>query len=133
MWTPGTSPPGASVRTCDLAKVDSRPRDVKTAGAESRTGWVSGGCSGDRLRVESATVKLNGKNLPVLIRLLLLSMVVATIAWELIERLIALGGGSLDLSLGPVGFDIGVIALWIQANPGTLIGIVPAIILFRRA
>ena len=78
-------------------------------------------------------MKLNSKNLPVLFRLLLLSMVVATIAWELIERLVAIAGGALDLSLGRIGFDIGVIALWVQANPGTLIGIVPAVILFRRA
>jgi hypothetical protein len=77
-------------------------------------------------------VKLNGKNLPVFIRLFFICVVVSTIAWELIERLLAIGGLALDLSLGPVGFDIQVIAFSLQVNPGTLIGIVPAIILFRR-
>lgn len=82
--------------------------------------------------IESARVKLNSKNLPVLIRLLLLCMVVCTLAWELVQRLLALAGVALDLSLGPIGFDIQVISLYVQANPGTLLGIIPAIILFRR-
>ena len=77
-------------------------------------------------------MKLNSKNLPVLVRLLLLCVVVATIAWELLERLLALGGATLDLSLGPIGFDLQVIAFSLQVNPGTLLGIVPAVILFRR-
>ena len=42
------------------------------------------------------------------------------------------GGIEIDLSVGPVGFDIDVIALWLQVNPGTLLGIIPAVILFRR-
>ena len=77
-------------------------------------------------------MKLNGKNLPTLTRLMLLCVVVATLAWELLERLLALGGVALDLSLGPIGFDLQVIALSLRVNPGTLLGIVPAIILFRR-
>ncbi len=77
-------------------------------------------------------MKLNGKNLPTLTRLLLICVVVATIAWELLERLLALGGAPLDLSLGPIGFDIPVIAMSLQVNPGTLLGIVPAVLLFRR-
>jgi hypothetical protein len=85
--------------------------------------------SGRRIR---RRMKLNGKNLPVFIRLFFICVVVATIAWELIVRLLALGGVPLDLSLGPIGFDIQVIAFWIQMNPGTLLGIIPAIILFRR-
>jgi hypothetical protein len=78
-------------------------------------------------------MKLTAKNLPVLTRLLVLCMVIGTLAWEIVERLLALAGVALDLSVGPVGFDIEVIALSVMANPGTLIGIVPAILLFRRA
>jgi hypothetical protein len=78
-------------------------------------------------------MKLNSKNLPVLIRLVLLCAVVFTLAWELVERLLALADVTLDLSLGPIGFDIQVISLYVQANPGTLLGIIPAVILFRRA
>ena len=77
-------------------------------------------------------MKLNGKNLPVLIRLLLICAVVATLAWELLERLLAMGGVALNLSLGPIGFDIQVISIFLQVNPGTILGVVPAVILFRR-
>jgi hypothetical protein len=77
-------------------------------------------------------MKLSSKNLPVLFRLILLCTVVGTLAWELVERLVALAGGALDLSVGPVGFDIEVLSIYIAVNPGTLLGIIPAVILFRR-
>lgn len=77
-------------------------------------------------------MKLTAKNLPVLLRVLLLCLVIGTLAWELVERLLELAGVTLDLSVGPVGFDIEVIALSVMANPGTLIAIVPAILLFRK-
>ncbi|MEE8440954.1 MAG: hypothetical protein V3S41_04465 [Spirochaetia bacterium] len=77
-------------------------------------------------------MKLNNRNLPIFIRLLLISVVVATLAWELFERLLALSGVVLELSLGPIGFDIQVVAFSLQVNPGTLLGIVPGVLLFRR-
>jgi len=77
-------------------------------------------------------MKLTAKNLPILVRLLVLCMVVGTLAWELIERILELTGIAVDLAVGPVGFDIEVLALSVMANPGTLIGIVPAIALYRR-
>jgi hypothetical protein len=77
-------------------------------------------------------MKLTAKTVPVLSRLLLLSIVIGTLAWEIIERIVTLLGGTLDLSVGPVGFDVEVIALSVMANPGTLLGILPAVILFRR-
>ena len=77
-------------------------------------------------------MKLTAKNLPVLLRILLLCLVIGTLAWELVERLLELAGVTLDLSVGPVGFDIEVIALSVMANPGTLIAIVPAVLLFRK-
>lgn len=77
-------------------------------------------------------MKLSAKNLPVLMRLLLLCMIVGTLAWELLERLLELAGFPLGLSAGPVGFDLRVLAVSAMANPGTLVGIVPAIVLYRR-
>ena len=77
-------------------------------------------------------MKLIAKNLPILIRLVIICAVVGPLAWELLERLLALGGVTLDLALGPVGFDIQVISFSLQVNPGTLLGIVPAILLFKR-
>ena len=77
-------------------------------------------------------MKLTAKNLPAFLRVLVLCLVIGTLAWELVERLLELAGVSLDLSVGPVGFDIEVVALSVMANPGTLIAIVPAVLLFRR-
>lgn len=77
-------------------------------------------------------MKLSAKTLPVFLRILLLFLVIGTLTWEIVERVVALAGGTLDLSVGPVGFDVDVIAFWIAANPGTLLGIVPALLLFRR-
>ncbi len=77
-------------------------------------------------------MKLTAKNLPVFMRVTILSMIVGTLAWELVERLVELAGGVLDLGVGPIGFDAEVLAVWIEVNPGTLLGIVPAIVLLRR-
>ncbi|MFW6313529.1 MAG: hypothetical protein ACOC2N_06570 [Spirochaetota bacterium] len=77
-------------------------------------------------------MKLTTKNLPVFMRLLVLCLLIGTLAWELIERLLELTGVELDLTVGPVGFDIEVLAVSVLANPGTLLGIVPAIVLFRK-
>jgi len=77
-------------------------------------------------------MKLTTKNLPVLMRLLVLCIVIGTLAWELLERLLELAGVQLDLTVGPVGFDIEVLAVSVMANPGTLFGIIPAVVLFRK-
>ena len=60
-------------------------------------------------------------------------MVIGTLAWEILVRLLSLTGVALDLTVGPVGFDIVVLSVSLMANPGTLLGAVPAVILFRRA
>lgn len=77
-------------------------------------------------------MKLNSKNLPTLLRLVLIFMVILTLVWEIAERLLGLGGVEVELSVGPIGFDIEAIALWIEVNPGTLLGIIPGIVVFRR-
>lgn len=77
-------------------------------------------------------MKLTAKNLPVFLRVFVLCLVIGTLAWELVERLLELAGVAVDLSVGPVGFDIEVVALSVMANPGTLVAIVPAVLLFRK-
>ena len=77
-------------------------------------------------------MKLAARNVGVLIRLLILTTVVGTLVWEIIERLLGLLNVALDLSVGPIGFDIEVISFSIMANPGTVLGIPVAILLFRR-
>jgi hypothetical protein len=41
-------------------------------------------------------------------------------------------GFSIDLTAGPVGFDIEVLSLYIKLNPGTLIGAAIGYLLFKR-
>jgi hypothetical protein len=77
-------------------------------------------------------MKLATKNLGFFLRLLTLSVVVGTLAWELVERIVTLSGGSLELSVGPIGFDIEVVAISVMANPGSLLGCVAAVVLFAR-
>lgn len=77
-------------------------------------------------------MKLTAKNLPILTRLLVLCLLVGTLAWEVLERVLELAGANLDLSVGPVGFDIEVLVLFVMANPGTLVGLLAAIMLFRK-
>ena len=78
-------------------------------------------------------MKLSSKNVHVLIRLLLLCMVIGTLAWEILARLLALAGVEIDLTAGPVGFDLMVLSVSVMGNPGTILGIVPGVFLFKRA
>lgn len=77
-------------------------------------------------------MKLSAKTAPALIRFLGLGMVVGTLAWEVIERLLLLAGVEIDLSIGPIGFDVEVLALWLLVNPGSFLGLIPGALLFRR-
>ena len=77
-------------------------------------------------------MKLTAKTAPTLLRFVGLAMIVGTLAWEIVERVLALTGVNLSLSVGPVGFDIGVLALWLMVNPGSLLAVVPGVLLFRR-
>lgn len=63
--------------------------------------------------------------------ILALSVVIGTFAWEIVERLIALAGLPLDLRVGPLGFDTGVLSLRMMVNPGTVISVPVAFRVFR--
>jgi len=76
-------------------------------------------------------MKLNNKTRPILYRFLALGALFGTLVWALAELLAAAAGLPFSLSVGPVGFDIHVLAIWIRVNPGTLLGLVGGIILFR--
>ena len=65
--------------------------------------------------------------------LLVLGAVVGSLAWEILERLLVLADVTLDLSVGPVGFDLRVLAVTVRANPGTLLGCLGSVALFRNA
>ena len=77
-------------------------------------------------------MKVSNKNLGKFTAFLLLFCVTGTLAWELLEVILNLAGVSINLSAGPVGFDIDIISLYISANPGSLIGIAAGWLLFHR-
>ena len=78
-------------------------------------------------------MKLSSRTQNTFMTMFLLWSIVGTLAWELLVRVLALFGPDLDLSVGPVGFDVEVVRLYVQFNPGTLAGVILAVILFRRS
>jgi hypothetical protein len=76
-------------------------------------------------------MKITGRTLSSLVLLCVLGMLVGGLAWEVLERVASRLGLALELSIGPVGFDLSVISLSVRANPGTFLGLVGAVLLFR--
>jgi hypothetical protein len=77
-------------------------------------------------------VNVTNKNLDKFIGFLLIFCVMGTLAWELFQTVMGFAGFSIDLTAGPVGFDIEVLSLYIKLNPGTLIGAAIGYLLFKR-
>jgi len=60
-----------------------------------------------------------------------LGFLIGTLAWEVLERILLQVGIELSLGIGPVGFDLSVLSVYIRINPGTFIGLLCGIFLFR--
>ncbi len=76
-------------------------------------------------------MKIGAKTLASFLLLCALGSVAGGLAWAVLERVAALLGLAIDLSVGPVGFDLGVLAFSITVNPGTFLGLVAGILIFR--
>jgi len=77
-------------------------------------------------------MKLTKKNRATLVTILLLGLLIGTLSWEVLERIVALSGKTMDLSVGPVGFDVHAVSIWIRVNPGSFLGAIAGILLFNR-
>lgn len=77
-------------------------------------------------------MKLTKKQLPHLLGLIFAGIVVGTLIWELLAVLAEAGGFDLRLTVGPIGFDVTVLAVWLQLNPGSLAGGIGGALLFRK-
>lgn len=77
-------------------------------------------------------MKLNSKNRATFASIVILAMVIGTLSWEIIERILTVAGLPIDLSVGPLQLDAYVVAVTLRPNPGTVIGVFPGIALFRR-
>jgi hypothetical protein len=52
-----------------------------------------------------------------------LAILAGTLGWEVLVSILALGGLELQLSTGPVGFDVEVLSFYMEVNPGTFVGL----------
>jgi len=77
-------------------------------------------------------MKFNKKNTRHLILLIFMGLLIGTLAWELFAKIMESFSLNVSLAIGPVGFDIGVLVFYIKINPGSVIGILAGILLFRR-
>jgi hypothetical protein len=77
-------------------------------------------------------MKLTKKNTGLFTLLVFLGLLIGTFGWEILERILASAGAPLDLSVGPVGFDLDVISLFIKVNPGSLLGAAAGVVFFFR-
>ena len=76
-------------------------------------------------------MKLVRKNLGALVVVLFLGLLVGTLAWDILERIFSQAGLPFSLSTGPIGFDIGVLSLYVRVNPGSFLGTAGSLLLFR--
>ncbi len=77
-------------------------------------------------------MKITQKYLKYLYLFIILGIVIGSLCWEILERLIASTGINLDLSVGPVGFDISVLSVYLKINPGSFIGAVCGWFLIKK-
>jgi hypothetical protein len=76
-------------------------------------------------------MKLSSRNRSTFLALLGLGFLVGTLGWEVLERIVQQMGFELALGVGPVGFDLSVLSVFIKINPGTFIGFLGGVFLFR--
>ncbi len=68
-------------------------------------------------------MKLSNKTASTFFTLLILGMLIGTFSWEILERLLAMASLPIDLRVGPVGFDTGILAVRLMLNPGSFVGL----------
>ena len=77
-------------------------------------------------------MKLTKKNTRSLVTVVILAAVAGTFFWAVIERLLLSAGIGIPLSTGRIGFDIKVLAVYMEVNIGTVLGIAAGFMLFKR-
>jgi hypothetical protein len=84
------------------------------------------------LSTQHKCMKLSKNTLSSFLVFIFLGIIIGSISWELIDRLLLVFNIDIPLSLDRIGFDLNVIALYIKPNPGTVLGIPLFIQIFRR-
>jgi len=76
-------------------------------------------------------MKLTRKNTISMVCFLLLWLLIGSLAWELLERLLSSGGIVMFSSTLKLGFDLSVISFYFKINPGSFFGLLFGVLLFK--
>lgn len=78
-------------------------------------------------------MKITKKGIPGFLLLIFLTLFTGTIFWKILELILtSVTGSSVSLTTSPLGFDLGVVALYFRFNPGSLIGFIAGVVLYKR-
>lgn len=76
-------------------------------------------------------MKLTKKNMNSLILIIALCTLGGSFAWFILEIIFAALGLPFSLSTGRIGFDLGIIAFYLNVNPGTVLGTAAGFFMFK--
>ncbi|MBW8003542.1 MAG: hypothetical protein FVQ80_16265, partial [Planctomycetes bacterium] len=76
-------------------------------------------------------MKLSKNNRSTFLTITALGILIGSLGWEVFERILARLGVEISLGIGPVGFDLSVLSLYLVINPGTFLGILGGFLLIK--
>jgi mannose/fructose/N-acetylgalactosamine-specific phosphotransferase system component IID len=76
-------------------------------------------------------MKLTKKNLNPLLTVVILCTLGGSLAWFILEIIFSALGIPFSLSTGKIGFDLEIIAVYLNVNPGTVIGMTAGFFVFK--
>ena len=76
-------------------------------------------------------MKITKKNMQPLVLVTVLCTLGGSFAWFILENIIAAMGLPFSLSTGRIGFDLEIIAIYLNVNPGTVLGIAGGFFVFK--
>jgi hypothetical protein len=76
-------------------------------------------------------MKLTKKNANPLLLVVILCAIGGSFAWFILEIIFESLGVPFSLSTGKIGFDLEIIALYVNINPGTVLGIAGGFFVFK--
>lgn len=76
-------------------------------------------------------MKLTKKNTQPLVLVMVLCTLCGSFAWFILEIIFAAAGLPFSLSTGRIGFDLEIIAFYLNVNPGTVLGMASGFLVFK--
>lgn len=76
-------------------------------------------------------MKLTKKTISPLLLVVILCTIAGSFAWFILEIIFASLGLSFSLSTGRIGFDLEILAFYLNVNPGTVLGIASGFFVFK--